>query len=250
MLIYLKGDIFNSPAQVIVNTVNTVGVMGKGIALTFKQKYPDMFREYQGLCDRKLLEPGKLFLWKKSQKWILLFPTKVHWRNPSKLEYIEQGLKKFVDNWQRIGINSIAFPRLGCGNGNLDWNDVRPLMEKYLKSLPINIYIYVDNYKEEKAEHLQTLEIEKWLNSNVDAIGFRKLKADLKQTIANDNSVELSSGEKAYVTWNEENIVIKNGSEHSFTEEHLSDFWYYLRDNGVINIDDVPEYYTEIARLC
>ncbi len=247
MLVYLKGDIFNSPAQVIVNTVNTVGVMGKGIALTFKQKYPDMFKEYQALCDKKLLEPGKLFLWKKSQKWILLFPTKVHWRNPSKLEYIEQGLKKFVDNWQRLGINSIAFPRLGCGNGNLDWDDVRPLMEKYLKSLPITVYIYVDNYKESTPEHLQPLEIEKWINSNVDAIGFRKLKNDLKQAIAIDNSVELSGGEIAYINWSGSDIIIKNGSEHLFTEEMMADFWYYLRDNGVINIDELPECYSELA---
>lgn len=94
-----------------------------------------------------MLEPGKLYLWRKSEKWILLFPTKVHWRNPSKLEYIELGLKKFVDNWKKLGINSIAFPRLGCGNDNLNWNDVRPLMEKYLKDLPIDVYIYVDNYK-------------------------------------------------------------------------------------------------------
>lgn len=249
MITYLKGDLFNSPAQVIVNTVNTVGVMGKGIAFTFKQKYPDMFKQYQHLCDDKLLEPGKLYLWRKSEKWILLFPTKVHWRNPSKLEYIELGLKKFVDNWKRLGINSIAFPRLGCGNGNLNWDDVRPLMEKYLKNLPIDIYIYVDNYKEVIPEHLAPLEIEKWLDTNVDAIGFTKLKFDLKKILDKDNTVQLSNGEEGYIKWNNDEIIINNGSKHILSEEQLSEFWYYLRDNGIINTKKLPEEYTEIAPI-
>ena len=86
---------------------------------------------YKQLCDDKRLEVGRLCLWKKQDKWILLFPTKVYWRNPSKLEYIEVGLN-ICEKWDELGADSIAFPRLGCGNGGLDWNDVQPLMEKYL----------------------------------------------------------------------------------------------------------------------
>ena len=143
MLIYLKGDLFSSPAHVLVNTVNTVGVMGKGIALEFKNRYPEMFKVYQKTCDDKLFDIGKLLLWKMNEKWILLFPTKKHWRSPSKLTYIEKGLEKFVQSYEKLGIESIAFPKLGCGNGGLDWDDVRPIMEKYLKNLPIPVYIYI-----------------------------------------------------------------------------------------------------------
>lgn len=143
MIKYLEGDIFTSPAQVIVNTVNTVGVMGKGIALSFKKAYPEMYKAYREACEDNTFHMGKLMLWREVDHWILLFPTKENWRNPSKLEYIEQGLKKFVETYFEMGITSIAFPRLGCGNGGLDWNDVKALMEKYLKPLPIDVYIYI-----------------------------------------------------------------------------------------------------------
>lgn len=141
MITYVKGDIFSSPAKILVNTVNTVGVMGKGIALEFKKRYPEMFYEYQELCKEKKYDIGSLLLWKKSEKWVLLFPTKRHWRQPSRLEYIEAGLQKFADNWDKLGADSIAFPRLGCGNGALDWDDVRPVMERYLAKIPLQIYI-------------------------------------------------------------------------------------------------------------
>ena len=143
MLTYLKGDLLSSPAQVQVNTVNTVGVMGKGIALQFKKKYPEMFTAYQRVCEKRQIDTGKLYLWKSPEKWVLMFPTKKHWRNPSRMEYIESGLQKFVDNYERLGIESIAFPKLGCGNGGLEWSAVKIIMEKYLRPLPISIYIYI-----------------------------------------------------------------------------------------------------------
>ena len=96
MITYVRGNIFEAPAQTLVNTVNTVGVMGKGIALTFKSIYPEMFRQYVELCDAGELDIGRLFLYRTSNKLILNFPTKKHWRNPSKLEYIEAGLQTFV----------------------------------------------------------------------------------------------------------------------------------------------------------
>jgi O-acetyl-ADP-ribose deacetylase (regulator of RNase III) len=127
----------------LVNPVNTAGVMGRGIALEFKNRYPEMFKTYQKKCENKSIDIGKLFLWNKEEKWVLLFPTKQHWRYPSQIGYIEEGLKKFANIYDKLGIESIAFPRLGCGNGGLDWNEVRPIMEKYLKNLPIHIYIYI-----------------------------------------------------------------------------------------------------------
>lgn len=144
MIKYIKGDLFSSPAQVLVNTVNLDGVMGKGIALKFKKLYPEMFKKYQSFCENKMLEIGKLWLYKSETKWILNFPTKIHWRNPSKIEYIEKGLQKFVAMYREKNITSIAFPKLGCGNGGLKWEDVKPLMDHYLKNLPIDIYVYED----------------------------------------------------------------------------------------------------------
>ena len=88
MIEYIEGDIFDSPAQVIVNTVNTVGVMGKGLALSFKKRYPDMFESYKKVCEKHQLTIGKLMLYKEADHWILLYPTKENWRIPSILEYL------------------------------------------------------------------------------------------------------------------------------------------------------------------
>ena len=119
MIEYIEGNIFNSPAQVIVNTVNTVGVMGKGLALSFKKRYPKMFEAYKKACDKHQLTIGKLMLYYAPDHWIMMFPTKESWRNPSKLEYLEAGLNKFVTTYAEKKITSIAFPKLGCGNGEL-----------------------------------------------------------------------------------------------------------------------------------
>lgn len=143
MIHYIEGDIFNSSAQVIVNAVNTVGVMGKGIALSFKNRYPDMLKKYVEVCKKKQLTIGKLMLVYEPDHWILLFPTKENWRDPSQLSYIEKGLIKFVNTYADKNIRSIAFPKIGCGNGGLSWKDVKPLMEKYLSPLPIDVYIYL-----------------------------------------------------------------------------------------------------------
>lgn len=142
MITYIVGDIFQSHAQVLVNPVNTVGVMGKGIAKEFKRRYPAMFRQYVADCEQGFAV-GQLRLFKTPDKWILNFPTKQHWRNPSKLEYIEAGLKTFVEMYPVEGINSIAFPLLGCGAGELKWEtSVKPLMERYLNDLPLDVSVY------------------------------------------------------------------------------------------------------------
>lgn len=157
MLTYHRTSLMTSPAQTVVNTVNCVGVMGKGIAAEFKQRFPSMFREYKEICSKGLLEPGKLWLWQGADQWVLNFPTKKHWRGPSKLEWIEMGLQKFVEQYQARGITEIAFPRLGCGNGGLSWMDVKPLMERYLSPLPIPVYIHDYEVNLGLPEHLELL---------------------------------------------------------------------------------------------
>lgn len=242
MLSYLKGDLLSSPAQVLVNTVNTVGVMGKGIALQFKNKYPDMFKAYQYICEKNLLDVGKLYLWKSPEKWVLMFPTKKHWRNPSKIEYIEQGLVKFVKNYERLGIESIAFPKLGCGNGNLDWKTVRPIMEKYLKPLPITVYIYVDNYKLETPEHEDDTFVD-WLQSKPRDMSFKMLKEDLQRILTTNNDIVCSDGTTKHIAWNDNKIVIQNGHTIEINESDLFNFWEYIKNVGVIDIKKIPEMY-------
>ncbi|MBR3244543.1 MAG: macro domain-containing protein [Parasporobacterium sp.] len=172
MIKYIVGDIFESPAQVVVNTVNTVGVMGKGIAKEYKTRYPEMFQLYQQACKTKRLSIGKLMLWYGDDRWVLNFPTKEHWRGKSKIEYIEKGLQEFCDKYADYNIVSVAFPKLGCGNGGLDWKDVKKLMEKYLCPLPIDIYIYLDNLvKPEKNNKYQRLKAKDF--------SFEGLKSDI-----------------------------------------------------------------------
>ena len=172
MLKYVEGDLFCSPAQVLVNAVNTVGVMGKGIALEFKKRYPEMFLHYKEQCDKHKLVIGKLMLWYEPDYWILQFPTKEHWRNPSKMEYIEKGLMTFARKYADYNISSVAFPKLGCGNGELNWNEVKPLMEKYLKDLPIEVYIYLGKGKWDKPEHKYQNEMDDFLKENAKDLSF------------------------------------------------------------------------------
>lgn len=141
MVMYIKTDIFTSNADALVNPVNCVGVMGKGLAEQFKHKYPTMYQEYRELCFSGKLSPGMLHVY-RSNKAIINFPTKLHWRNPSKLEYIGKGLDAFLSSYRDYNIQSVSFPMLGCGYGGLSWLIVRPLMERYLNNVSIDVYIH------------------------------------------------------------------------------------------------------------
>lgn len=153
MLQFHRTSLMTSSAQTVVNTVNTVGVMGKGIAAAFKERYPDLFAEYKNLCADGRLKPGSLWLWKGPDQWVLNFATKKHWRAPSKIEYIRHGLLEFRRDYEKLGIREVAFPRLGCGNGGLDWGEVRPLMVQLLYDLPITIYIHDFEKRLGRLEH-------------------------------------------------------------------------------------------------
>jgi len=161
MLTYLRTSLFKSDAQTLVNPVNCVGVMGKGLAADFRKRYPEMFSRYRELCENQLLDIGKLWLWKSGSQWVLNFPTKRHWRSSSRLDFVELGLHKFVSSFEERGITEVAFPRLGCGNGGLDWSNVRPLMESYLKPLPIPVYIHDYDVDLGVPEHFEILDFQK-----------------------------------------------------------------------------------------
>lgn len=139
----LIADLFASRAQTLVNTVNCVGVMGKGVALEFKKRFPALFFDYEERCERGQVRLGEPYLFvDPSGRRIVNFPTKDHWRSPARLADIERGLDYFVRHWEQWQITSIAFPPLGCGNGGLQWSEVGPLMYKKLHDLPIEVEVY------------------------------------------------------------------------------------------------------------
>jgi len=137
------GNIFESDAQTLVNTVNCVGVMGKGIAADFKKRFPEMFTEYKNLCDKRLVKPGEPYIFTRLLKpWIINFPTKDHWRSVSKLKDIEKGVDIILKNYKEWGVTSLAVPPLGCGNGQLDWRDVGPLLYQKFQDIDIPVELY------------------------------------------------------------------------------------------------------------
>ena len=142
MITYTTASIFDSPALALVNPVNTVGVMGAGLALEFKRRYPTLFEFYKWACRDHELEIGRLVYYNAYGKIIVLFPTKQDWRSQSRIEYIEEGLRSFACDYIPEGIPAVSFPMLGCGLGGLNWGDVKPLMEKYLQDVDIPVYIH------------------------------------------------------------------------------------------------------------
>jgi O-acetyl-ADP-ribose deacetylase (regulator of RNase III) len=154
-----EGDIFESDAQTLVNTVNCVGVMGKGIALGFRKRFPEMHDDYVRRCERGEVKLGRPYLYKRSERpWILNFPTKDHWRSMSRLADIEEGLGYLEANYRDWGIESLAVPPLGSGHGGLEWQVVGPTLYHHLKRLDIPVELYVPfgtPHEELKPAHFQ-----------------------------------------------------------------------------------------------
>ena len=247
MITYLCGDLFESPAKVLVNTVNTVGVMGKGIALKFKRIYPEMFEAYRNHCERGNLDIGQLFLYKTPNKWVLNFPTKKHWRNPSRVEYIEAGLRKLRARCSEMGMTSIAFPELGCGNGGLDFEaQVKPLMEHYLGSLSVPTFIYLSGVRTERPKHRDVRTIKRWLRSEPSALPFDEVWRDLVEVLRRQREfATLSKGGPfvAAATVDPPTIMIESGNRTTrILADELVGFWQQLRDFGLTHGSIAPDH--------
>jgi O-acetyl-ADP-ribose deacetylase (regulator of RNase III) len=173
-------SIFNVDAQVIVNAVNTVGIMSAGIALEFKLRFPDMYKDYYDRCAKGQVELGKPYLYGN----VLNFPTKDHWKTPSKTEWIDQGLHHFVRNYKNLGIKSIAFPKLGCGRGGLDWIKIQKMMIYYFEPLQdIDIKICLDTAEPEGLER-KMMDFVMSRNPELHFERFRDLRFILNDKIA------------------------------------------------------------------
>ena len=236
MILYVQGDLFQSPAQVLVNTVNTVGVMGKGVALQFKRHFPEMYTKYRELCEKGDFNVGSLWLYKTPNKWVLNFPTKRHWRQPSRIEYVESGIKKFVETYSSMGIHSIAFPPLGCGNGQLDFrSQVQPLMEKYLQPLPIEVFVYPEK-DNAFVEHLHPDEMRGWLRTEPQSLPFSEVWEDIKSILEGKSeyrTVAKNNPFTAYISHDPPGIrVIAAEQKYMVTYETLSSLWQQLRTYG------------------
>lgn len=143
MIRLVRGNMFDSQVQTLVNTVNCVGVMGKGLALQFKKMFPEMYLDYQKRCSNNQVKPGEPYIYKGlTPPYIINFPTKDHWRSVSRLEDIVRGMQHLLQHYQEWGITSIAMPALGCGNGQLEWKVVGPLLYYYLQQMDIDVELY------------------------------------------------------------------------------------------------------------
>jgi O-acetyl-ADP-ribose deacetylase (regulator of RNase III) len=154
MIKFTKGNLLEANVDALVNTVNTVGIMGKGVALMFKEAFPDNFKAYEKACKHKEIRVGKMFVTERHNfigpKWIINFPTKQHWRNPSKIEWIEEGLEDLKRVIIENNIRSVAIPPLGSGNGGLEWGNVRPQIEAalgHVRDVQIVVYEPTDQYQ-------------------------------------------------------------------------------------------------------
>lgn len=160
---FTQGNLLDARVDAVVNTVNTVGVMGKGIALMFKEKYPENFAAYALACEAGEVQVGKMFVTAGVElggpRWIINFPTKKHWRQPTKLEWVRDGLMDLKEVIREKQIRSVALPPLGCGNGGLDWAVVRPLIEQALGDLPgVDIIVYEPTAKYQNVAKKQGVE--------------------------------------------------------------------------------------------
>ncbi|MDX8508605.1 MULTISPECIES: type II toxin-antitoxin system antitoxin DNA ADP-ribosyl glycohydrolase DarG [Mesorhizobium] len=147
MVKFVRGNLLEADTEALVNTVNTVGVMGKGVALMFKEAFPENFKLYEAACEDKRVRLGEMFVTERNDlygpKWIINFPTKAHWRYPSKIEWIANGLDNLKAVLKRNNIKSIAIPPLGAGNGGLEWQEVRELILSKLDPLKdVEVVVY------------------------------------------------------------------------------------------------------------
>ena len=189
---------------------------------------------------------GQLWLYKTSNKLILNFPTKKHWRSPSRTEYIEKGLKKFQEIYTKWGIHSIAFPPLGCGNGELNFErHVKPIMEKYLNGLPIYSFIYPGKKDQKIPEHRNQKEIKKWLNSQPESLPFNEVWDDIERLLKGNGHYHTLITRTPFKAQFDKDLkkwmkITTKSKELYLYKEQLLDLWKQIRNFGFSNSKIIP----------
>ena len=202
MLEFVQGDMFETPADIRVNTVNCVGVMGAGVALAFKQRYPEMFRDYQRACEDGQVRPGVLHVWRSlAGDWIINFPTKRHWRDDSRYEDIEVGLDALREYLEPLGSVSVALPALGCGHGGLDWDRVSSMIERKLDGLAAEVRVYAPA-QSRQAGRKAVLEPTSDELKSAEQLGYFEALRSINGTAQSDGSIYLKGRASAlYQRW-------------------------------------------------
>ncbi len=215
--------------------------MGKGIAAVFKQLYPDMYTRYRKLCEGGRLDVGMLYIYRTPNKIIVNFPTKRHWRQRSQSEYIEAGLRKFVEHYMDYGISSVSFPQLGCGHGELSWEtQVKPLMEHYLHDLPIPVYIHLYPTAPDFVPERLDVGYARQVRLERQRVSLGQLWDDLRTLVGDSFSLTLFG---PVVTMNDEQIsfgfTTGNTRPVVVYREDVEDIWNTLRLRGTVGRSDV-----------
>lgn len=279
-LMFKNGDMFSEPVEALVNTVNCVGVMGKGVALEFKKRWPNNFKAYKEACDTKVLRPGTMLVFDTRRlfpsdgpRYLVNFPTKDHWRSPSKLAYIEQGLDALAREIRDYGITSIALPPLGCGNGGLEWADVKPLIASKLGALDeVKVIVFepkanpdIPEFAEQstlamnfpRAMLLKSLaELELYFDGAFDRISMQKIVYFL-QTLGVDFRLEFGRNlygpyseilKKAFVTFEKHGMI--SGFLINDRRTHVTPVGCAAADDFLQNCDpSVDEIITRLSHL-
>jgi O-acetyl-ADP-ribose deacetylase (regulator of RNase III) len=238
MLTFTQGNLLEASAEALVNTVNELGVMGKGIALMFKEAYPESARLYEEACKRKEIHVGRVLVTPSQQlhgpRWIVHFPTKKHWRNPSRIQWVRDGLKDLVQQMQARGVRSIAVPPLGCGNGGLEWDQVRREIEGAFAVAPeMDVLVfapsadYVNAPKREGVEQLtparaliaEAVRLYSTLGIQCALVEVQKLAWFLQRVIASlglENPLRLQFGANRYGPYDDRLRHLLDGLDGSY----------------------------------
>lgn len=246
MLKFVEGDFFNYEADIRINTVNCVGVMGAGVALLFKNKFPEMFKDYSNACSKGIVKVGEPHVWFENDMFskltIINFPTKIHWKNPSKYEYLEKGLvwlKKYLSDKEN---STITIPALGCGHGGLDWAIVKDMITKYLGNLKANIYVFSPASSSNNGFTNELIETLKYKNIEVlkphDDLFPKPLKGRSSSEIYYKGDIELLKKKNiSIIVTSKSNEREKNALYSFINELPKKDFVFLLSYNNSFEID-------------
>lgn len=252
MITYVHGKIFYSPARALINPVNTMGVMSSGLAYDFKRFFPEMYDAYRDLCHNDNLGIGQLMLYRTSHKLIVNFPTRKSNRAAENIEYIEEGLKKFVQVYAHHGITSASFPAFGTEDDDIAWDDMRPIMEAYLDPLPISIYIHLapdDTIVSDTAIGGSTRTMRHWLNAQPHNMPFEAFWQDCLAVVkARNEFASFKTGKRITAVATQAKgrqrlslkLSPKYGESLYLTESQLRDIWQYIKRVGYVIPQNLP----------